>query len=132
MGQRPRVWKGVGQDGYGLGEEEVDGGAALRREVGQESHNAAGARGNFGRGIAPPTKQFLHVFTKAGRAGGCMVLGAWASSLRLTQHLRAGFLAATQLGALDVRARRASHCRELGKRYIILSSMSKQKGAHTT
>jgi len=36
-----------------------------------------------------------------------MVLGAWASSLRLTQHLRAGFLAATQLGALDVRARQS-------------------------
>ena len=49
MGQRPRVWKGVGQDGYGL---EVDGGAVLRREVGQESHNAAGARGNFGRHCA--------------------------------------------------------------------------------
>ena len=38
-------WKGMGQDRCRL---EVDGGAVLRREVGQESHNAAGTRGDFG------------------------------------------------------------------------------------
>ena len=45
MGQRPCVWTRMGQEECRL---EVDGGAVLRREVGQESHNAAGARGNFG------------------------------------------------------------------------------------
>ncbi len=61
MGQRPRVWKGVGQDGYGL---EVDGGAVLRREVGQESHNAAGARGNLGWHCAAHQAVPPHVFAK--------------------------------------------------------------------
>ena len=55
----------------------------LRREVGQESHNAAGACGNFGRHwFAPPTKQFLHVFTKeaAGTNTDRTVYGAASAS----------------------------------------------------
>ena len=44
----PRVWRRVGQEECRL----------------EESHNAAGARGDFGWHIAPPTKQFLHVFAK--------------------------------------------------------------------
>ena len=44
-GSKTTVWKGMDQDGCRL---EVDGGIVLRREMGQKSHNAAGARGNFG------------------------------------------------------------------------------------
>ena len=80
MGQRPRYGKGwIKTDAGWKSRLEVDGGAVLRREVGQESHNAAGARGNFGW-HAPPTKQLLHVFAK--EAGGHQhgPDGVWAAS----------------------------------------------------
>ena len=101
--------KGVGQDGYGL---EVAGGAVLRREVGQESHNAAGARGNFGRhcaahqAVPPRVRQGGggHQHGPDGVRGGVGELLPPSFVVHHTQQISMAAVAKSQSSARDGRA----------------------------
>ena len=67
---------------------EVDGGAVLRREVGQESQTRLALVETLG-GIAPPTKQFLHVFAEEAVGGGAQQYRtAVAAALKLVYVLK--------------------------------------------
>ena len=102
MGQRPRVWKGVGQDGYRL---EVDGAQYYDAKWVKKAITRLVLVETLG-GIAPPTKQFLHVFAKeaAGTNTDRTVYGAASASassfvVHHTQQISMAAVAGDTLGS---------------------------------